>query len=176
MDDFLFHSTSLRAGSTVSFRVTADLHSILSDTFPGSCSGVSPQPSGLASLQMLYNNGNQYGARMFNPLVHSTCGLGSDEMTFTGDFQSTVGGDFAVLTIFNTQAGVSLPLFRTATSDTTVDASDTGDISVEVLTPGVTFSSASGALYRPVPEPPTVLLFCSGLMGLAGILKKWRRA
>jgi hypothetical protein len=169
MDDFLFHSATLRAGSTVSFRVTADLHSLVSATSPGDCSSVSPQPSGLASFQMLYNNGNQYGGRMFNPLVHSTCGLGSDEMTFTGDFQSTVGGDFAVRTIFNTQSGAFLSLLRTATFDSTVDASDTGNISVEVLTPGVTFSSASGALYRAVPEPPTLLLFCSGLMGLTGV-------
>jgi hypothetical protein len=170
-------------GTVVSFQLTANLHSILTATSAGNCSPGQPQPADLASIQMLYNNGNNYGARMFDPLVHSTCGtgVGSDQMSFTGTFQATIGADsvadFAEQTIFTLQSDAGLPLFQTATSENIADASNTASISVQVLTPGVTFSSGSGALYLPtsVPEPPTFFLFGSGLMGL-GILKRLRRA
>jgi hypothetical protein len=105
---------------------------------------------------MLYNNGNNYGARVFDPLVHSTCGtgVGSDEMSFTGTFQATIGADsvadFASKTIFTLRSDAGLPSFQTATSENIADGSNT-------------------------PEPPTFFLFGSGLTGL-GILKRRRRA
>jgi hypothetical protein len=175
-DDFLFHGTP---GTVVAFELTANLDSVLTATSAGDCSPGQPQPADLASLQML-----SFGARMFDPLVHSTCGtgVGSEEMSFTGTFHSTIGAnsiaDFAVQTIFNLQSADSLPSYQTASSENIADASNTASISVQVLTPGVTFSSGSGALYLPtssVPEPPSFLLFGSGLMGL-GILKRRRRA
>jgi hypothetical protein len=60
----------------------------------------------------------------------------------------------------------------------TADASNTAEVFFEIMTPGATYVSSSGALYRsapswatPVPEPQTYALMLAGLAGLSAMAK-----
>jgi len=55
----------------------------------------------------------------------------------------------------------------TGSSSTTIDASNTAEVFIQVLTPGVMFQSASGASYdqSEVPEPSTLSFVVIGLSG-----------
>jgi len=180
-DDLLFTSSTLAVGTPVTFELTVDLHSILSADSAGTCSGQSPTPAGFASLSMIYNNGNNYGAFMFTPLNHNTCGGGSDSMSFDGTFQSEVGngavssndpGDFAIQTYFTLNSQAHVVDFAIGSDTTTVDAGSTGEIYVQVLTPGVTFSSSSGATYSAAPEPGTFQLLGLSLLILGRAIRR----
>jgi len=178
-DDLLFTSSTLPIGTPVSFMFTADLHSILTSDTAGNCSPVSFIPAGSAILEP--NNGS-----LFTPLDHNTCGTGSDNMSFSGIFHSEVGdgtvgpndpGDFpiSISLVLESQASN----FPIASDTTTVDASSTGNIYVQVLTPDVTFSSASGATYQPttsaVPEPGTLPLIGAAMVGMEVMRRKASR-
>lgn len=60
-------------------------------------------------------------------------------------------------------------------STATADFSSTGSLSLQSPS-GVTFVAASNATYAPVPLPPAVWLFGSGLLGLVGIARRKARS
>ena len=156
-DAIHFTSGTLANGTSVSFMITETLDSAISATSAGDCqSGLSYSPNGEATLQMFESD----GSFLLGELDHDSCGAGSDAMTLSGTFTSTVGAAFGFETAFDlySTAGETLP----GTSQTTVDATDTGSITIQVLTPNVGFFSDSGADYSGVPEPST------GILGLGG--------
>jgi PEP-CTERM motif len=168
-----FGSGNLAPGTPISFTMTEYLDSTITATAAGICNlpiGLGYTPNGSASISVLNNGGPAYGSFALNPIAHDSCGRGSDLLSLSGTFQSTVGGDFALLVQFSLSASAgagNAPTGTTVTGQTTVDAGNTGFLTVQVLTPGVTFTSDSGASFS-VPEPATGLLLFVGtaLFGL----------
>lgn len=164
MDVIHFNASTLDPGSSVAFEVTE----VLDSTVSGVCVA-----------------GSEPGARVSYYIVglpvlsHTTCGHGSDHLWATGSFTAQVGA--AVPLMGNLQMGVfsgfgsgNAQGLATASDQHGVDASSTAAVYIRVLTPGVTFSSDSGAIYQPVPEPGSASLWAGGALLLAGV-RRWRR-
>lgn len=149
-DALHFSSSSLAPGTDVAFTVTGVLHSEILSDFAG-CT--TDGPSGYATMS-INGVGFPFGP---NTWYHSTCGDGSDFMEATGTFHSTVGGNFGLTTHLLLKSNSSVEGPNSGTYFITVDAEDTAALYVNVLTPGVTFNSDSGATFS-APEPATVLL------------------
>jgi hypothetical protein len=166
-DAIHFSSSTLVTGTPISFTLTEFLDSTISATAAGTCNkpvGLGYAPAASASIAFFLGD----GSFLMNGLNHDSCGLGSDQMSLSGTFQSTVGGTFGFRGTFalSSSAGASnAPTGTTVNGQTTVDASNTGFMTLQVLTPGVTFTSDSGAAYAgvsAVPEPATGWLFVLG--------------
>ena len=132
------------------------------------------QDDPVAFVQMATTTGGSVGA-----VTHSTC-EGADLMTSTQVFHSTVTapGDpgFGIQTSISIKIGASIETPASGTHRQTLDASETGLVVVNVLTPGVTFTSDSGYAYAaPVPEPASPWLMAGGLAALAGRRRLQRR-
>jgi len=96
-------------------------------------------------------------------------------------FSTTVTIDSAVGDDINLRGSLSLytgsrvdrrspPDLGPSSVTTTVDALNTAALSLEILTPGVTYQSESGTVYAtslPVPEPGTMALVTAGILCLA---------
>lgn len=83
---------------------------------------------------------------------------------------SSLGGDIFIGPPFGCGTGSYI-----ASSSATADASRTGLLFVQDLTPGTSFTTASGFDYAPprvVPEPPSMLLLGSGLLGLGPLVRR----
>jgi len=154
-DGIQFHSGSLAPGTPVTFVV----HSALDSVISGGCNN--------------FGNANAYFA-LFNNLSilkHDGCGVGSNHMSTTTTFSSVVGGQFDLESrlVVTAGSGVNYHDVLGVTSlhvSHQADAAHTATLWIEVLTPGVSFISDSGASYAaPVPEPATLLL-----LGLGGAL------
>jgi PEP-CTERM motif len=81
----------------------------------------------------------------------------------------SLGGGFAISSGFTGNPPVGIP----QSGSFTADASHTAEVFFEILTPGATYVSSSGDLYRsapswatPVPEPSTYFLMLAGLAGV----------
>lgn len=163
-DGIHFSSDILAPGSDVAFTITGVLHSQISSNNPNCPSG---NPNGFASLT-INGVGFPFGPDTW---YHSTCGDGSDNMQATGTFHSTVGGLFNIVTTFALKADAGVVDPNTGSYYMTVDAANTANLYLTILTPGVTFVSDSGAGYN-APEPSTVLL---GLLPALFFLWRARR-
>lgn len=164
--DLLRFSSTLPPGTDIAFEVTLTLHSILDTSYvPSNC--------GTTSANATYAYINLDGS--FQPngsatLGHTSCGNGSEFMTSTTVRHATVGTDYMLVTGFGIQADSGISGRFADSEHANVDASHTGSVHINVLTPGVTFTSDSGATYAPpvstVPEPSTLLLLIPGLGGI----------
>jgi hypothetical protein len=158
-DDIHFTSQTLSAGTPVSFLLTETLDSTISATTPGTCSlpiGEGYNPGVEAEMEM-FNNQTLLGA-----VTHDSCGRGSDSMTLSSMLSSTVGGTFEVGANLSLYTTASVLLNGTSTNTGILNASDTGTLTIQVLTPGVGFYSDSGATYSGVPEPSAAVLVLFG--------------
>lgn len=107
-------------------------------------------------------------------LADSPCNIRSTQTT-SASFTSTVGAQVglnAILEIFaraDTALVLNGVLYSSPVDMVTLDAGHTATVTVQVLTPGVSFVSASGATYSAaaVPEPATAWLTLGVLITLA---------
>ncbi len=90
----------------------------------------------------------------------------------------SLGGGFGISSGFTGNPPVGIP----QNGSFTADASHTAEVFFEIMTPGATYVSSSGALYRsapswatPVPEPQTYALMLAGLAGLSLFTKARQR-
>ena len=163
-DRIHFHSGSLAPGTPLSFVVHSTLDSIVS----GGCNN--------------FGSANVYFALFTNHsiLKHDGCGVGSDHMSATTTFASVVDGQFDLESrlIVSAGSGVTGQDVLGVTSlhvSHQADAAHTATLWIEVLTPGVTFTSDSGASYAaPVPEPAAALLLGLGVAVLLAVLRRSR--
>jgi hypothetical protein len=150
-------------GTSVNIRITNSLHSlvglsVLSGTFFSRADAF----SGLRVLQG------------FNPVDLNLDNADSNprlDRIISGDFTVPVGSSFTIeqtLTLHASALGSSLNPDVMAKAD----ASNTSNVFIDVLTPGATLNSASGAQYASassVPEPDSFVLVGCGLL-LAALL------
>jgi hypothetical protein len=165
-----FSSLTLPEGTDVAFELTAELESTLDTSFaPGNCPSLENATYGYLNVNWSLI------------LRHDSCGGGSSLMTASTILHTTVGGDFGLATIFRVQADsvaageyYRLQGLSGGSEHAIVDASHTGSLFVKVLTPGVTFTSDSGATYArsAVPEQPSTLLLLAPAFGVVALLRR----
>jgi hypothetical protein len=162
-----FASGTLAPGTVFSFQISE----ILDSTITGACDASSEGPSAFAAYTV-------FGVSLPG-LYHSSCGDGSAHMSASTTFSSTVGGTVGLQTNFQMRSvsgfGSNLQGFSSFSSAHSVDASNTGAVYITILTPGVTFTSDSGASYQAAPEPGSVVLLGGGCLILAAGAVRRRR-
>jgi hypothetical protein len=182
IDHLTFLSSTLPAGSDVTYELTGILHSTIAADQTGGCAAGDPAASAAMTVGAGFEGigiSFQFAPGTF---LHTSCGLGGDLMTATQVLHATIGGPrVGILTNFSIFADAGLQNLPgvpyTQTVRQTVDASNTGSIMIRVLTPGVTFASASGYGYGPldsVPEPAGWTLMITGLGGVGASLRRLR--
>jgi hypothetical protein len=182
LDELRFFSSTLPAGTDVSFELTGILHSTIAADQAGDLDP-SSLPRAFAAMRITaYLPGGHEVQSPPGAFYHSSNGDGSDLMTVTQVVHTTLGGpDIGLVTDFQISAYAELDVLPgipyTQTVRQTVDASDTGLIVIKVLTPGVSFASDSGYNYAPpapVPEPASWTLFVAGLGVVGASLRRLR--
>jgi hypothetical protein len=148
-------------GTSVNIRLTNSLHSVVSLSVPsGTFFSRADAFSGLRVLQ----GSNPVDLNLDNPDSNPIL-----LRVISGDFVVPVGSSFIIEQTLNLHAsalGSSLNQDVMAIAD----ASNTSNVFIDVLTPGATLTSASGAQYASassVPEPASCLLTGCGLLACA---------
>jgi hypothetical protein len=187
-DTITFHNNS---GSVVSVQVEATLHAIISSLgydlnywcSPGNIGFFSNTAPG-ATLSVTGFQGQANHSLSLDAC--NTSGSGNTSFT-TPTLTLSTEQPFTLDVSLRAAAGAS-PFFGTSPVDlshdatfvqTSADATSTGLLFIDVLTPGASFTSESGALYQPaavaaVPEPGTLAVLAIGLMGVMALRRsRW---
>jgi hypothetical protein len=150
-------STTLGFGTPVTFLMTLDVDAILAGVGPGGMN---------LTAELIVGNGNQ--------LLANTTTQGAFDYskgmlvtTFVGAKLSLEGGLLLDAVTQAANCGGCSPTY-------TVDSSHTANYYLDAITPGVSYTTASGYTYftPAVPEPSSFLLFGSGALGLAQLLRR----
>jgi len=168
VDRIPFRSATLAAGTPVSYEITG----VLDSTLTGNCDASSGSgPAAWVALAIA-------GVAQPGDLYHSTCGDGSDHMVITKTLTSSVGANLELQFNFQMRSTSGIGTAAAfATSAHTVNAANSGMVYINVLTPGVTFTSDSGYSYAPttVPEPASgAMLGAGGLLLAVFSSRRWR--
>ena len=168
-----FASGSLASGTQVDFMITSFLDSAIT----GPCSSTG---------KLTISQGDSIGAFAYfqvsgtPALYHDSCGAGTDQMSASVLLHSTVGGSIGLSSRFFLSAGSGLrnedlPFNSPVGVEHRTSAANTAATNIQILTPGVTLTSDSGASYEfdPAPEPGSLVLIGAGL--LVGAVRLRRR-
>jgi hypothetical protein len=169
-DRFTVGSTSLAAGTPIQFEYVGLLHSTLDFVGTPDCS-FNPPISGDGFIDLrITSTGASVGK--------SVCGgAGPDTQMVSQVINTRVGDELELVNLMRLRvvavAGSPGDLFQSSTAD----AANTGRFYINPITPGVTLTSASGALYAapattPAPEPGTLGLLA---LGISAAIAKRRR-
>lgn len=130
------------------------------------------EPPGILDAQYGYTSGAVNGAGIAENYPQTNLSYGFSGFVgggfsfngyLTGQLSAGAAPEFPGFPIEHPYARAALNFMNTAT------------YGIEVLTPGASFISESGATYMPtsVPEPSTLLLLASGLAGMAALRRKF---
>lgn len=175
-DQITIESDTLSPGTDVDVRITWELDSLVGGEIVGSCG-----PASAPYVRMVGSTG--LGGSF--DVAHTPCN-GTDLMAETHVLHTHVGDSFGVSAGLNYITGPCVGIFCSVPNGTEisqfVDVGNTSYFLFEVLTPGVTYSAASGTRFLteiPSQDPGvSVPLPASGLLlavGMAGFLA-WRRS
>ena len=159
-DTLHFVSSLLPPGTPITYQITA----VLDSTLSGDCNANTDHPIGdYASLVL-------WGITTPGQLTHSTCGHGSDHMTVSSTRTSAVGNQVNLLYNFQvfSESGISVAAPYAASAHA-VRALNSAEVYINVLTPGVTFTSDSGWAYTAAPEPLSTALVASAFLILISV-------
>jgi hypothetical protein len=154
----------LAPGTPISIRVTNSLHSSVSLT-DGSSGVTGNLASAFSALSLSFPSNPALNPKL--NLSNTDANPQSGTQTTSTTFNCFSGGTTAcftlseILTLQADALGLSIK--------SQVDASNTNDIFIDVLTPGGTLSAASGVTYSSstaVPEPSTAGLLLAGFAGV----------
>ena len=101
-----------------------------------------------------------------------------DTQLLTGTFTAVIGDPVSIAARLRIRvgagAGPNVDLYSMATGN----AANTANFYISALTPGVTFTTASGATYESqpqvVPEPSSLVFVASGVLGMCVHRRRWR--
>ena len=168
-DQITIESATLAPGTDVDVRVEWALHSLVGGESVGSCG-----PASAPYIRMVGSTG--LGGSF--DVAHTPCS-GTDLMAETFVLHTHVGDSFAISASLNYFVGPCVGTFCSVPNGTEisqfVDVGNTSYFLFEVLTPGVTYSAASGTRFLseipsqdpgvPVSGPASGLLLAAGMVG-----------
>lgn len=159
-------SDTLAFGTPVTFEYHATLHSTLSMVGTPNCTPGAQTPGTITLFAM----GGVYS------VGKSACGPAMpDNQSLMALIHTTVGAEFVIDGRLRMIMGAGADVGGQRYSSATGNAANTANFFLIPVTPGATFTSASGGTYAApaaVPEPATFLFVTAGLIGVA-VRRRW---